>query len=51
MFEKITLYDNRTIKAEVNEREDGKFEVRLDLQVKKVYTDGDGEETEAEHHG
>ena len=48
MFEKITLHDNRTLEAEVSERDDGKFELRLKLQVRKLYADGKGEETEVE---
>lgn len=48
MFEKITLYDNRTRSAVVTERADGKFELKLDLQVRKLYADGKGAETPAE---
>lgn len=48
MFEKITLYDNRALKATVTERDDGKFELTLDLQVRKLYADGKGAETPAE---
>jgi hypothetical protein len=48
MFEKITLYDNRALSATVTERDDGKFELTLELQVRKLYADGKGEETEAE---
>jgi ABC-2 type transport system permease protein len=48
MFEKITLYDNRALSAEVRERDDGKFELTLGVQVRKLYADGKGVETEAE---
>jgi ABC-2 type transport system permease protein len=48
MFEKITLYDNRALSATVTERDDGKFELKLELQVRKLYADGKGVETEAE---
>lgn len=48
MFEKITLYDNRALSARVREREDGKFELTLTVQVRKLYADGKGVETEAE---
>jgi hypothetical protein len=48
MFEKITLYDNRALAAKVSERDDGKFELTLELQVRKLYADGSGTETEAE---
>jgi ABC-2 type transport system permease protein len=48
MFEKITLYDNRALSATVTERDDGKFELTLEMQVRKLYADGKGVETEAE---
>jgi ABC-2 type transport system permease protein len=48
MFEKITLYDNRALAATVHERDDGKFELTLELQVRKLYADGKGTETPAE---
>ncbi len=48
MFEKITLYDNRALSASVRERDDGKFELTLELQVRKLYADGKGVESEAE---
>lgn len=48
MFEKITLYDNRALTATVRERDDGKFELTLELQVRKLYADGKGTETPAE---
>lgn len=48
MFEKITLYDNRALTATVNERADGKFELTLGVQVRKLYADGKGVEREAE---
>lgn len=48
MFERITLYDNRALSAKVREREDGKFELTLALQIRKLYADGKGVETEAE---
>ena len=48
MFEKITLYDNRATSATVRERDDGKWELTLGVQVRKLYADGKGNETEAE---
>jgi ABC-2 type transport system permease protein len=48
MFEKITLYDNRALTATVKERDDGKFELTLELQVRKLYADGKGTETPVE---
>jgi len=46
MFEKITLYDNRALSAKARHRDDGKFELSLEVQVKKAYADGKGVETE-----
>ncbi|KIG15653.1 putative membrane protein [Enhygromyxa salina] len=48
MFERITLYDNRALAATLTERDDGKFDVQLELQVSKLYADGKGVETPAE---
>ncbi|PRP93651.1 ABC transporter permease/M1 family aminopeptidase [Enhygromyxa salina] len=48
MFERITLYDNRALAATLVEREDGKFDVQLELQVSKLYADSKGVETPAE---
>lgn len=48
MFERITLYDNRALAATLHEREDGKFDVTLELQISKLYADGKGVETPAE---
>src|SRR5690606_36476900 len=48
MSEKITLYDNRATSATVRERDDGKWELTLGVQVRKLYADGKGNETEAE---
>jgi hypothetical protein len=46
MFENITLYDNRAVKAAYTERPDGKFEVRLTTSSKKVRADALGKEHE-----
>jgi aminopeptidase N len=48
MFERITLYDNRALSATLRERDDGKFDVDLELQISKLYADGKGVETPAE---
>ena len=48
MFERITLYDNRALAATVRERDDGRFDLTLEVQVRKLYADGKGVETEAE---
>lgn len=45
-FERITLYENRAIKASYRKREDGKFEVTLKVVAKKVQADELGAEKE-----
>ncbi len=47
LFEKITVYDLRTVKAVSRKRPDGKFDVTLTLSAKKHYADGKGRETDA----
>jgi ABC-2 type transport system permease protein len=47
LFEKITLYDAKVVEATSKKRADGKFEVALTLEAKKLYADGKGKETEA----
>jgi aminopeptidase N len=47
LFEKITVYDLRTVKAVSKKRADGKFDVTLTLSAKKHYADGKGKETDA----
>jgi aminopeptidase N len=47
LFEKITLYDLKTTKAEAKKRPDGRYDVTLTVQGKKLYADGQGKETEA----
>jgi aminopeptidase N len=47
LFEKITVYDLRTVKAVSKKRADGKFDVTLTLLAKKHYADGKGKETDA----
>jgi aminopeptidase N len=44
MFENITLYDNRTRSANYVAQADGKFQVNLDVEARKVRADGKGEE-------
>jgi ABC-2 type transport system permease protein len=47
LFEKITLWDVKADKASNIKRPDGKFEVRFEVEAKKLYADGKGKETEA----
>jgi aminopeptidase N len=45
LFEKITLYDLKTKTAAVKRRADGRYDVTLNVEAKKVYADGQGKET------
>ncbi|RAK58473.1 aminopeptidase [Phenylobacterium hankyongense] len=45
LFEKITLYDLKTKTAVVKKRADGRYDVTLTVDAKKVYADGQGKET------
>jgi ABC-2 type transport system permease protein len=47
LFEKITLYDLKTKTAAVKKRADGRYDVTLSIEAKKVYADGKGAETPA----
>jgi ABC-2 type transport system permease protein len=47
LFEKITIYDLRTVKAVSKKRADGRYDVTLTLSAKKHYADGKGKETYA----
>ncbi|AYV45720.1 aminopeptidase [Caulobacter flavus] len=47
LFEKITLYDLKTKSATVKKRADGRFDVKLVVEAKKMYADGRGKETDA----
>ncbi len=46
LFEKIVLFDLRATDLQVTERPDGRFDVRLTAEAKKLEADGEGEETE-----
>lgn len=46
LFENITLYDNRATEATYEKRSDGKYVVRLNIEAKKYYADGTGDESE-----
>ncbi|WP_419319200.1 M1 family aminopeptidase [Caulobacter sp. ErkDOM-E] len=47
LFEKITLYDIKTTAAAVKKRADGRFDVTLTIDARKMYADGKGKETSA----
>ncbi|MFC1848869.1 ABC transporter permease/M1 family aminopeptidase [candidate division CSSED10-310 bacterium] len=46
MFETITLYDNRTIKASCVKLADDKYETKLTLKAKKIRADETGKESD-----
>jgi aminopeptidase N len=45
LFEKITLYDLKAVKASAKKRGDGRYDVTLQVSAKKVYASGKGAET------
>jgi ABC-2 type transport system permease protein len=47
LFEKITLYDVKARSATVRKRADGRYDVALVVEAKKLYADGRGKETPA----
>lgn len=47
LFERITLYDLKAESATATRRADGRWDVTLTVQTRKLYADGKGEETEA----
>jgi aminopeptidase N len=47
LFERITLYDLKTKTAAAKKRPDGRYDVTLTIEAKKLYADGQGRETEA----
>ncbi len=44
-FNRIVLYDNKAVSATSRKTPDGKYEVTLDVQTRKVQADGNGVET------
>ncbi|MBU8922797.1 MAG: hypothetical protein KOO63_13340 [Bacteroidales bacterium] len=50
MFETITLYDNRTEKAEFSRTADGRYKVTIEYLSNKMRADGKGYETEIPHN-
>jgi len=47
LFEKITLYDLKSVQARSARRADGRFDVTLTVEARKFHADGKGVETEA----
>ncbi len=47
LFERITLYDVKTTGATATRRADGRWDVTVTVEARKLYADGQGEETEA----
>jgi aminopeptidase N len=47
LFEKITLYDLKARDSKVVKRPDGRYDVTLNFEAKKLYADGHGKETAA----
>jgi hypothetical protein len=44
-FDRIVLYDNKAISATAHKRADGKYEVAIEVQARKVQVDGEGGES------
>jgi ABC-2 type transport system permease protein len=51
LFEKITVYDLKTRTAAVKKRPDGRYDVTLTVEAKKMYADGQGKESPAAMQG
>ena len=47
LFERITLYDVKVTSARTERRADGRWDVALEVEARKLYADGKGAETEA----
>ena len=46
LFRRITLYENKVREATYTKRPDGRYDVELSVEAKKLYADGQGKETE-----
>ncbi len=46
LFEDITLFSNRTLNATAHKRNDGKYDVTVDVETHKYHADAKGAETE-----
>jgi ABC-2 type transport system permease protein len=47
LFEKITVWDLKVDEATVAERDDGRFDVTVNIEAAKFYADGEGQQEEA----
>jgi aminopeptidase N len=47
LFERITLYDLKTTARTATQRPDGRWDVAVTVEARKLYADGQGVETEA----
>lgn len=47
LFQRITLYDVKVADVAVTDRPDGRFDVTVTVEARKLYADGQGVETEA----
>jgi len=47
LFERITLVDVKATTARATKRPDGRYDVTLEIDARKLYADGKGKETEA----
>ena len=47
LFEKITLYDLKTTAVTATRRADGRWDIAVTVEARKLYADGKGEETES----
>ena len=47
LFEKITLYDVKTTGSTATRRADGRWDVTITVDARKLYADGQGKETDA----
>jgi ABC-2 type transport system permease protein len=47
LLENITLYDVKVLGATASKRADGRYDVAVEVEARKLYADGQGKETEA----
>ena len=47
LLEKITLFDVKVTSAQASKRADGRYDVKIEVEARKLYADGTGKETEA----
>ena len=47
LFEKITLYDLKAVRASTRRRPDGRYDIDLTVSAEKIYADGRGKQTSA----